>query len=241
MTAIQAGKDDLALALLSIPGIDLEIDHGMSGRTPLMAAALCGNRLLVETLLVKGASLQAQTEDGKTAQALALEQGHGEVAERLMGVGLPPNTNDLLVDAAFRGNLAVMRHLLQQGADIEARDAAGDSPLVGAAWGGRDDVLHELLERGASLAKSGGEALSRAANSGNASIVQLLAGRGVPIDVRDGNGWTPLMSAAWQGHTATVAYLLELGADRHLADDTGKRALDWARAGGHQAVIALLG
>jgi ankyrin repeat protein len=230
----------VALALLSVPSIDLEIDHAMSGRTPLMEAALRGNRVLVETLLAKGALRQAQTEDGKTAMAFALEQGHTDLAERLMDAGLPPNANDLLVDAAFRGNLAVVRQLLARGADIEAPDAAGDSALVGAAWGGRDDALLELLDRGASLTRSGNAALLRAANSGKTSIVRLLIGRGVPVDVRDGNGWTPLISAAWQDKAPTVACLLELGADRRLADAGGKTALDWAREGGHQAVVTLL-
>ena len=43
---------------------------------------------------------------------------------------------------------------------------------------------------------------------------------GAQPDAREGNGWTPLMEAAFGGHSGVVRRLLELGAD-HAAVGTG--------------------
>lgn len=52
--------------------------------------------------------------------------------------------------------------------------------------------------------------------------------------------WTSLLMAAWQGQPETVRLLLAAGADPAHQDRSGKTALDWAREGKHEAVIAVL-
>jgi ankyrin repeat protein len=54
------------------------------------------------------------------------------------------------------------------------------------------------------------------------------------------NGITPLMFAASAGHDEIVAALLEHGADRSLADWTGRTALDYAATERRDKVRALL-
>jgi ankyrin repeat protein len=57
----------------------------------------------------------------------------------------------LLVDAAQRGDLAVMRALLDAGADANGRVLGGATALHRAAHHGRLDVAELLLERGAAV------------------------------------------------------------------------------------------
>jgi ankyrin repeat protein len=240
MAAIATGDAALARRLLAAPGMDVSIGDACGGDTALAGAVRLGDVALVETLLAAGADVGVPAGDGRSPVVHAIEAGHPDIACRLLDAGPCCDPVDALVDAAFRGQATVVDRLLAAGASIDAIDKGGNTPLVSAAWGGRDEMLLMLLQRGADLAGSGGRALEFAANAGHVSTVQLLAGRGVALDGRNGYGWTPLMTAAWQGHAEVVACLLALGADRHLTDDTGKTALDWAREAGHHPVVALL-
>lgn len=73
-------------------------------------------------------------------------------------------------------------------------------------------------------------------------LALLDAGRNVPvmIDVRDGQGRTPLAHAAAQGHTDAVRLLLEAGADVDLCGDDGRSALHWSAVYGHSEVVVTL-
>jgi ankyrin repeat protein len=59
-------------------------------------------------------------------------------------------------------------------------------------------------------------------------VVTLLLDAGAPIDAVDNRGRTALMIAAELGRGPIVEALLGRGADRSIADRSGKRALDLA-------------
>jgi ankyrin repeat protein len=59
-------------------------------------------------------------------------------------------------------------------------------------------------------------------------VVELLLGAGAPIDAVDNRGRTALMIAAELGHGEIVDLLVARGADRSIADKSGKRARDLA-------------
>jgi len=82
-----------------------------------------------------------------------------------------------LLNAVFKGDLASVRMLLDNGADVEAKDANGSTPLVSAAEYNDLAMVKLLLEKGANVRTKdrGGEtALINAARSGNSEIVGLL-------------------------------------------------------------------
>ena len=54
------------------------------------------------------------------------------------------------------------------------------------------------------------------------------------------HGWTPLYYAAACGHLDVVRALLNAGADKPIADNDGKKPIDYARKNGHDAIVALL-
>ena len=240
MAAIEVKDALLALELLSVPGIDLDISSGFDGRTALIDAARLGDMMLVEALLARGASALKKTIDGRIALDYAIEAGHAGVAERLLACGRPPDLTEPLTDAAFRGQRDMVFRLQAEGGDINAVNSVGDSALVAAAWGGHEALVLELMQRGADVQRFGPAALRRAANSGHAGIIRRLVAHGVPVNGRDGSGWAPLMFAAWQNNDVAVRTLLVLGADKNIKENTGKTALDWARQGGHQQIVALL-
>jgi len=81
-----------------------------------------------------------------------------------------------LLLAAGEGRLDAVRYLLDQGADVNARDGRGRSALTEAAFNGNAAVIKELILRGAELnAQSDeGTALDIATKTNHAEAVDLL-------------------------------------------------------------------
>jgi ankyrin repeat protein len=81
-----------------------------------------------------------------------------------------------LLLAAGEGRLDAVRYLLDQGADVNARDEHGRSALTEAAFNGNASVIKELILRGAELnARSDeGTPLDIAINAKRAEATELL-------------------------------------------------------------------
>lgn len=64
-----------------------------------------------------------------------------------------------------------------------------------------------------------------AARTGNSEVINEFLKHGFPVDVRNHDGYTPLMMASYYGHQDIVTSLLNKGADRCLRDNKGNTAL----------------
>lgn len=64
-----------------------------------------------------------------------------------------------------------------------------------------------------------------AARRGDSAQLLPLIDQGAPVDLRDGDGNSPLMLAAYHGHAELVAELAARGADVDLANDRGQSPL----------------
>jgi ankyrin repeat protein len=64
-----------------------------------------------------------------------------------------------------------------------------------------------------------------AAKIGNSEVINEFLKHGFPVDVRNKDGYTPLMMATYYGHQDIVASLLKHGADRCARDNRGNTAL----------------
>ena len=130
-----------------------------------------------------------------------------------------------------------VRACLRAGADPDARDKKGRTPLHYAAVTGHAAAIAALLEAGADLHardEYGGTPLIWAAYSADnddvamdvAMIVALLLDAGADPDARDEGGWTPLHFAALYGHAAAIAALLDAGADPSARSKYGETPFD---------------
>jgi ankyrin repeat protein len=149
--------------------------------------------------------------------------------------------------AARYGREAIVKLLLDQGAERESRDDAGRTPLSWAAKNGEEAVVKLLLDQGADREPrddAGRTPLSLAAARGREAVVKLLLDQGADRESRDGDGRTPLSWAAANpyGEEAVVQLLLEQGADRESRDDAGRTPLSIAAANLHEgkAIVKLL-
>ncbi|RPA86472.1 ankyrin repeat protein, partial [Ascobolus immersus RN42] len=94
--------------------------------------------------------------------------------------------------AAERERLAFALALINAGADIEAQDDLGQTPLHRAAWVGREKMVKFLLDAGADKGKGETTALHLACRSGHASVVRVLLEEKADPDLGDEKGVTPL-------------------------------------------------
>jgi hypothetical protein len=115
-----------------------------------------------------------------------------------------------LLDAASDGDAARVKELLRKGANVNARDESGHTPLHHAAYRGHAEVAELLLERGAD------------------------------VNARDKDGHTPLHWAAAEGYADVARLLLERGADPSIRDRDGRTPLDVARERGHEEVVRVI-
>ncbi|WP_265022323.1 ankyrin repeat domain-containing protein [Wolbachia endosymbiont (group B) of Ischnura elegans] len=119
------------------------------------------------------------------------------------------------------GSFDMTNLMINEGADIEAKDNKGRTPVLFAIYLGKWHIVHLLINKGANIdAKDniGRTPLHWAARNGHLSIVQHLIEKGANLSIKDNDGKTPLDLARDKGHNNVVEYLqqTQLGLDRQL-------------------------
>ena len=176
-----------------------ELDQ-RTGRTALFSAVMSGNENMIRKLLARGAEIKAH---GNTAIHTAAECGHQEIMRTLLEIatgdinsgiddedGVKKSYPQILLDsydaggeypihiAAKNGHPDVLRILLENEADIEARTRVREwRALHLAAAGGHEAVIRLLLQHGASTyadTKGGMKALHLAVEGGHDGVVRAL-------------------------------------------------------------------
>ena len=120
--------------------------------------------------------------------------------------------------ALYEGNIAQLTQELEQGADPEAVDQAGQSALMVSAWYNQIECAETLLQFGAApnqTEEEGHTALHTAAFLGRTDIAELLLDRGAEVNVRSREGKTPLNSLRESWSTVEwIAGMLNVTVDR---------------------------
>ena len=221
--AVQEGHRDVVEVLIDA-GADIDAKIN-GGRTPLHVACLYGELAIVKVLVKAGADVCATDDKGTTCLMSALGSGHTETVRYL--VGLP----DVDVNAANNRSWTslriavtkndkchpeVVQMLNDAGADIEAKDEQGRSPLLLACELGQLDALKMLVEAGAAVCATdslGDACLILAASFGQTDIVRYLVGlKEVDVNYQGGNNDTALHTAVDEGHHDVVEVLIDAGA-----------------------------
>lgn len=159
----------------------------------------------------------------------------------------PPHLREAdraLLAAARAGRWAEALELVKSGrADANARDAAGGHVLVHAARAGQDELLGELIKRGAELDRIGDDgftALGAAAFAGRRSSVRLLVRAGADATRWGATGQAALHLAAIAGQIGVIDELLRLKVDIEGLNRQRESALDVAAGVGQQDSLGRL-
>ncbi len=232
--AVRSGDRRIVRALLSAKASPNT--RAVSGYTPLMEAARLGHAGMASDLLATGADPKIVLADGTSASTIARRFDHQALARELRRRGAPgveaadpDQRREVLaarstsggkggpamppvVEAARRGDVDLLREIIDHKIDLTAADS------------------------------DGGNALTRAAEGGHVEVVKLLVAAGVDPDLPGEEGATALMLAMGsreEGAARVMAYLLEVGADPHARGNAGRGVIDYAAKGATAAKLEI--
>ncbi|XP_077209978.1 ankyrin [Tasmannia lanceolata] len=154
-----------------------------------------------------------------------LEQPHININEQDKN-GLSP-----VMVAAMEGHVEAFRLLVFAGADVKLRNKANETAITLSELNKNRDLFEKVmlefeLEKGNC---KGFYALHCATRRGDQAAVRLLTSRGYDVNVPDGDGYTPLMLAAREGHGYLCEILISCGARCDIKTPCGETALSLAR------------
>ena len=187
----------------------------------LHAAAAKGDAAAIERLVKSGAKLEARDANRRTPLHVAI----------------------------FAHQAAAARALLKAGADANALDAQRYDIVTIAAVADDVEMLKLALAGGC---KAGnitspydGTALIAAAHLGHDEVVRVLIAAKAPLDHVNNLGWTALIESIVLGdggkrHVATLAALVQAGANVNLADRNGATPLALAKGRGYSEMVKIL-
>jgi ankyrin repeat protein len=207
------------------------LEHGANvnlksdGAPPLVIAALSGNKAMTELLLDRGADVNATDGGGRTALHTASVAGFLSVAEVLLRRHDDVNARDSerngrntpLHLAAARGNNEIVRLLLANGAELDARKEKGITPLMEAIFAHHEKTASILLDAKANaniVDETGRTALGYAVLERQPEIIQKLIQ--AKADPNKGELDRPIFWAIKYADTNAANLLLQAGADPNL-------------------------
>lgn len=152
----------------------------------------------------------------------------------------PPTTQDKLFQAIDEGNLADVRKLIAEGADVNTPNNIRHTPLDDAVARGNREIVLELLAAGSDT--NNGAPLLSAVGYNQRDMVKLLLEHGAKVDQQEENGilGTPLIFAAIEGNADIARDLLAAGANVNSRTFHGATALIEAVKDKHTALVPLL-
>ena len=120
--------------------------------------------------------------------------------------------NNLLMQFCQDGDLKEVKALLEVGANVNAANQYGFTPLF------------------------------KAVGSGNLELVKLLVSKGAKVNVKEHyagarGGTTPLFTAAYEGHIEIIKFLLANKADVYAQNNSGQTAIEYTK---DHAIVSLL-
>jgi ankyrin repeat protein len=214
------------------------LGYGMSALMFVASSFFASNRDIIAKMLISGgASVDRQSEKGKTAIMYAAIAGSGYRAcvEILIAAGSNLNLRDnrghtVLTLVAAAENYPMFNLLLQAGASTDGLESI---QLIQAARTGHVDRVKSLLSAKVDLNLDRGDAIGSAAAAGHTEIVKILIQAGANVNLSDRSGFTPLASAAYAGYGEIVRLLIDAGADLQASEGGSHSysALEYAQMG----------
>jgi ankyrin repeat protein len=208
-------------------------NRDQDGTTAVMRHAKSGDLSILRKVLALGADVHARDYNGHCAlwhARLVERSSTAETIAVLLDAGA--NGGSALVEAAWKGQAAVITQLLAAGVDVNAVGSHGFTALMGSASEGHLEIAKQLL---AARANVHGRDKYRRTTLSMASgffkkreMVRLLLAHKADINESWKEGTTALMTAVHCRNKGVVAELIASKADVNARDSQGSTALGMA-------------
>ena len=207
-------------------------------------AAIDGNIEAVKQHLADGVDVNSKSDVGRTPLDVAiafkqslmtdlLRKHDGKTRDELKAA-------ESIWNAIEVGSIRAVKQHLAAGAEVNAKDEDGCTPLYAVAGGGHKEITLLLIAKGADVNaknKYGETPLHCAATKG---IAELLIAKGAEVNAEDEVESTPLHTAALNGHKEVTELLIDNNADVSAKDQGRTTPLHYVVAGGHKKAAELL-
>lgn len=214
-------------------------------------AAAADNETLA-ALLQGGAEVYALDNNGDTAVHAAARAGNIAMLQTLFdydrsGIDLAVAHGTALGIAAAANNSTALRTIADAGADLNAPDKNGQTPLMRAWQAGAHDAMRTLLQLGADIGTVNLDyknILHLAAGANDVAALEILLAQGGAAQLQtcmpSADKLTPLHAALREGAEDAVRVLIAAGANVNIPDAQNMTPLHSAAARGDAGMIYTL-
>jgi ankyrin repeat protein len=200
------------------------LDEPDSWGTPLALAVAKGADFTVKLLLEAGADIEAATSS------------------------LAGGEHPLHIAAKRESGASTVKLLISRGAQLNARDKDGRTPLIIAVVAGNIDVAQVLLDAGANIeevdSQHGATPLSWAICAGQVKTASFLLSKGAEINIKAGpDGNSPIHQAVkcCREMPDMITYLVANGANVNATNDRGLTPIKYALGRSQKQLLRSLG
>jgi ankyrin repeat protein len=171
---LKSAEDNILPEVRRLLSVGADVNAKCNGDwTPLHRVSYRGHVQIVKELVEHGADIEATTIIGWTPLHFACSQDHLAVVNELLGHGVITDANNDSSD----GTTTILGKRKSRGANIEAKDRDGETPLHIASAKGHLAVVKALLSSGANIlaAKNDGHLpIHRAVRQGKSAVSKYL-------------------------------------------------------------------
>ncbi len=194
------------------------------GMTALHWACRAGNETLTKVLLEAGANPNKPDSDGHTPLDIASRSNSSELTILLVQSGARLE-DSLLTRACSNEDCKLAQALVEAGVNVHTPDEFNLTPIQWALSKKNLPLATILIKAGATIESS---LFFEACKQRNFELIALLVKKGMDINIKNGEGFSPIHVACGEGNYLLLQHLIASGADVNLNSsptDLGEEAM----------------